>query len=154
MAARNTKLRSNRIDVAFDVYRNISINNIERVEQRDSSVAPTFRNIHPNHKIQQWQQFLKGSANKRALIPFLAAEWKKEYNREQLHGREMNVAYDEECWKIVENETNCLNRLCTNQEEVDTRMFLHVKDAEREGYDGGSNCLWRHRCVCPCCLCG
>ena len=95
MVARNTKLRSNRVDVAFDVYRNISIKNIERVEKRDSSVASTLRNIVPNHTIQQWQQFHKGSANKRALIQFLAAEWKQEYYREQLHGKEMNVAYDE-----------------------------------------------------------
>ena len=50
----------------------------------------------------------------------------------------MNVAYDEECWKIVENEINCLNRLRTNQEEAETRKFLHVKNAEREG---NSNCL-------------
>ena len=52
-----------RIDVIFDVYRNISIKNIERVENRESSAAPTFKHILPNHKIQQWQKFLKSSAN-------------------------------------------------------------------------------------------
>ena len=42
-----------RIDVVFDVYCNISIKNIERVENTESSVAPTIKHILPNHKIHQ-----------------------------------------------------------------------------------------------------
>ena len=68
---------SKRVDVIFDVYRDISIKNIERAEKRDSYVAPKFRNILPKHEVQQWQQFLKGNENSPLFdIPFLKSEGK------------------------------------------------------------------------------
>ena len=58
---------------------------MERVEKRNSSVAPSFKNILPNYKIQQWPQFLK-KGGKKLSIRFLADEWKKEFSRIMLKG--------------------------------------------------------------------
>ena len=48
----------------------------------------------------------------------------------------MFVAYAEKCWKITKDKVTEAKHLFTNQEEADTRMFLHVKDVETQGYDG------------------
>ena len=68
---------SNRIDVVFEVYRDQSIKNAERVAQRGSSTATSFKNIQACHKIQQWDLFIKSSSNKTSLIRFFAKEWKQ-----------------------------------------------------------------------------
>ena len=108
---------SRRIDVVFDVYRDISIKNIERMGNRSSSAAPVFKNIIlSTHKIQQWSQFLKGINNKGSFIRFIAAEWKKDVYVDKFSGKEMYIAYEEECWMITENAEKSL---FTNQEEAD-----------------------------------
>ena len=53
-----------------------------------------------------------------------------------LNGKDIYVAYDEECWKSSENEIIEERSLFTNQEEVGTRMFFHIKDAKSQGYAG------------------
>ena len=80
---------SKKVDVIFDVYRDISIKNIERPEKRDSSVLP-------KHKVQQWQQFLEGSENKQSFIRFLSKEWSKNVYVNMLNGKDIYVAYDED----------------------------------------------------------
>ena len=127
---------SKRLDVIFDVYRKLSIKNIERVEKRGSLSAPKYKDILPNHRIQQWELFLKGSENKSSLIRFLALQWKQREYRDQLYEKEMFVAYDEECWRLTRNGIDKINELSTNQEEADTRMFLHVKSANEAGFSG------------------
>ena len=64
------------------MYRDISIKNIERAEKR----------------------FLKESENKQSFIRFLSKEWRKNVYVNMLNGKDIYVAYDEECWKISENE--------------------------------------------------
>ena len=92
---------STRVDVVFDVYRDISIKNIERSEKRCSSLAPTFKSILPTHRIQQWSNFLKGNDNKCAFIRFLAEEWRKETYRSTLAAKEMYISQDEICLRIA-----------------------------------------------------
>lgn len=125
---------SSRLDVVFDVYREQSIKNIERMKNRNATTALQFKQILPTHKIQQWQQFLKGSSNKKAFIQFLATEWRKEDYRTKLQEKTMMLAWDEECWRLTRNGSTKLEELCSNQEEADTRMFLHVKQAESHGH--------------------
>ena len=35
------------------------------------------------------------------FIRFLCSEWKKAYFRSKLEGTEMNLAYDEECFRVA-----------------------------------------------------
>ncbi|XP_078679472.1 uncharacterized protein LOC144915103 [Branchiostoma floridae x Branchiostoma belcheri] len=68
---------SHRIDVVFDVYREDSIKNAER-ERRGSEDSNEFRNIQPQHIVQQWRKFLINPRNKTSLVRFIAQEWKKD----------------------------------------------------------------------------
>jgi hypothetical protein len=82
---------------------------------RDSSTAPVFKNILSSHKIQQWSQFLKGSKDKLSFIRFIASEWKKDCYTDRLRGKEMYVAYEEECLRITEHGVSSEESLFTNQ---------------------------------------
>ena len=77
-----------RIGVVFDVYRNNSMKNIERVENKIGTTTLRFNQILPTHKIQQWRQFLKGPENKKEFINFLTSEWRKENYRASLQYKE------------------------------------------------------------------
>lgn len=44
------------------------------------------------------------------------------------------MKWEEECWKITSTGLTKIDALSTTQEETDTRMFLHSKMAELEGY--------------------
>ena len=62
---------SKRIDMVFDVYRDMSIKNTDRKVNRGASEAMNFTYIQGGHKIQQWRKFLCGQKNKTSLIQFL-----------------------------------------------------------------------------------
>lgn len=47
---------STRIDVVFDNYVEISINNLER-EKRGAEMGATYRSIRPDYREQKWRQF-------------------------------------------------------------------------------------------------
>ena len=126
---------SNRIDVVFDVYRDQSIKNAERVVQRGSSTATSFKNIQACHQIQQWKLFIKSSSNKTNLIRFFAKEWKQASYRRRLAGKTMFIGYDEECWNLTESSVQEAIGLRCNHEEADTRLLLHAKNAAEEGYE-------------------
>ena len=65
-----------RIDIVFDVYRDLSIKNAERV--RRSTGKFEFSSIILTQKIQQWHSFLSNGTNKTSLVAFLNEKWKKE----------------------------------------------------------------------------
>ena len=66
---------SDRIDMIFDVYKDISIKNAERQERSDSGVL--LGNILAGQKILRWRSILGCSSAKTAVIKFLCDEWKK-----------------------------------------------------------------------------
>ena len=84
-------VRSHRIDVVFDTYREDSIKNAER-SNRGSTTGIQFRDMMPGHRIQQWRTFLSSSANKANLIRFLVAEWKTPKLREKLNDKQLYVS--------------------------------------------------------------
>lgn len=47
---------STTIDVVFDNYVEISINNLER-EKRGAEMGSTYRSIRPDYREQKWRQF-------------------------------------------------------------------------------------------------
>ena len=77
-----------RIDVVFDVYRDNSVKNIERVENRSATTVLRFNQVLQTHKIQQWWEFVKGPENKKELIKFLTSERRKENYRLSLQYKE------------------------------------------------------------------
>ena len=74
---------SERIDVVFDVYRQTSIKDAERLNWgRDITLQ--YKNLAGGHHIQQWRTFLCSRSNKTSLIKFLVEEWKLPQYREML----------------------------------------------------------------------
>ena len=65
--------KSQRNDVEFDVYKETSINDLERAH-RGTERGIQFKNIAPGHNIQQWRKLLCNSSNKASLIKFLVDE--------------------------------------------------------------------------------
>ena len=57
---------SSRIDVVFNVYRDKSIKNLERVGERGATMATEFKNIMGSHKLKQWDSFIKAQATMQA----------------------------------------------------------------------------------------
>ena len=58
---------SSRIDVVFDVYRDLSIKSVER-ELRSEEDFITFKNVSSGQKVKQFRSFLQNSQNKTSLI--------------------------------------------------------------------------------------
>ena len=119
---------SNRVDVVFDIYKERLIKNPEREEKRGATEATQFKDILPGHKMQQWRKFVKGSHNKASLIKFLCNEWKEEY-RQNLKGKTLFLAYDQECLKVDETTVNKVQELECYHEEADTGLLLHAHHA-------------------------
>jgi len=75
--------KSHRLDVVFDVYREMSIEDAER-SNSGADTGIQFQNIAPGHKIQQWRKLLCSPAIKTALIGFLVEQWKGPQQTEKL----------------------------------------------------------------------
>ena len=112
-----------RIDVVFDVYRELSIKNVER-SKRGNSDAPMFSQILPDHNIKQWARFLKGSHNKSELIKFFVREWGKEAYTNRLRDTVLMIGFGTECVKLSSNGIEEIPELSCFPEEADTMMLL------------------------------
>ena len=86
--------KSQRIDVVFDVYREISIKNTERAN-RGADMGIQFRNIAPGYSIQQWRKLLDSSSNKASLIKFLVNTWKQPFQGEKLQEKVLYVTCEQ-----------------------------------------------------------
>ena len=74
MSALRAGSGSHRIDVVFDIYKDVSIKNAERVN-RGSDSGLLFSNIVAGHKVKQWRRHLSSTKSKTNLIKFLAEDW-------------------------------------------------------------------------------
>ena len=118
---------SDRIDMIFDFYKDISIKNAERNER--SSSGAFLGNILSGQKIMRWRSILGCSTAKTSVIKFLCDEWKKPSYLTQLGDKVMYIACQEDCVKIDREGTLHIPELATSQEEADTRILLHAKHA-------------------------
>jgi hypothetical protein len=129
MLALNEGRSCNRIDVVFDVYKSISIKSAERqLRGAHAQDSICYKNLTSGQKVQQWRKFLTDGKNKSALIEFLAKEWQTEKYLKMLGSKEMFVAYNEQCIKIMQTGSENFVALYSNHEEADTRMVLHAKN--------------------------
>ena len=122
---------SKRVDVVFDVYRDISIKSAER-ELRGESDAITFKNLASGQKVKQFKTFLRNGDNKTSLVRFVVEHWKKTPSRERLKDKELHVTSGNRCYKITAERVEEEEELRSEQEEADTRLLLHVQHAATE----------------------
>ena len=123
---------SARIDAVFDVYRKISIKNVE-MEKRGAEMGNEYRSIRPDHRVQQWRRFLSSPENKQQLIHFIVDEWQKERCRVKLAGKKLYATAGEECFEITPEGSVPCEELRSTQEEADTRLLLHAYHAAKNG---------------------
>ena len=57
---------SSRIDVVFDLYRDLPIKSVERELRSEDFI--TFKNVSSGQKVKQFRSFLQNSQNKTSLI--------------------------------------------------------------------------------------
>ena len=124
--------QSGRVDVVFDVYRQPSIKDSERLN-RYASTTVQYTCLARGHNIQQWRKFLSSSFNKTSLIKFLVGEWKGQRYRDMLQGKALYVTCEETCFKMTADEWVEVAELQSTQEEADTRLLLHALHAARTG---------------------
>ena len=68
------------IDVVFDDFRNVSIQNLER-DRGSSGNQLVFKAVVSSAVIKQWSVFLYCNDNKDVWIAFVILGWKKERHR-------------------------------------------------------------------------
>ena len=129
-----------RLDFVADQYPSISIKNIER-EKRGRSGQLSVQIISPQQLCpRQGKKFLANGLNKTNLMEFLADVWGTDQRfAEKIGERTLFVTHGESCTKISDDTQGSISsgivlELCSNQEEADTRMFLHALHASNAGH--------------------
>ncbi|KAL7394540.1 hypothetical protein ABVT39_027571, partial [Epinephelus coioides] len=125
--------QSQRIDVIFDVYRKMSIKDLERAK-RGTDPGIQLRSIAPGHKIYQWKKLLCSSTNKTHLIWFLLEEWKGHLDK--INEKVLYVTREDACFKLTRQRWEEVPELSSTQEEADTRLLLHALHVAESGYEG------------------
>ena len=124
-----------RIDFVADQYPSISIKNIGR-EKRGRSGQVAFQSRSSQQFCpRQWKKFLANGLNKTNLMEFLADVWGTDQRfAEKIGVKTLFVTHGESCSKVRVDAQGSISsstvlELCSNQEEADTRMFLHALHA-------------------------
>ena len=123
---------SKRIDVVFDVYRETSIKDTER-EKRGGYTGIEYKNIQPDHKIQQRRKFLSNPQNKKQLVRVVTEEWQKHRFKQRLKEKHLFTTTEERCVEISADHVRPREDLTSTQEEADTRRLLNAFHAARNG---------------------
>ncbi len=131
-SALNESRQCHRVDIVFDVYRQLSIKNAER-PNRSACTAIQYKKIVGGYNIQQWQKFLCSSSNKTNLIKFFVEEWKLPQLRQMLQDKRFYVTCEDTCYKMTADEWVEEPALKSTHEEADTRLFLHALHAANAG---------------------
>ena len=123
---------SKQVDVVFDVYKDISIKNIERSKRATCTKGVTYQNILPGYNVKNWNKILSVAANKAEVVRFLVGQWKEKRFRDKLNDRILYVTEEEKCWKISMMAVTLVPELRCNHEEADMRLLLHAQHAGRK----------------------
>ena len=124
-----TSTGSRCVDVVFDVYREVSIKNVERLKIVSTSDGVQYKNILPAYTVKSWNKLLSVTANKPEIVKFLVSQWKTEAFRGRLGNRIMYVTTEDQCWRLDAATCDPVPELECNHEEADTRMVLHAQHA-------------------------
>ena len=127
-----------RVDFVGDQYPDISIKNIERERRSNSGQLAVAITSSQQFCPRQWKKYLSCGRNKVRLLKFLSEEWSKQEYPERIGSRVMYVTHGNHCTKLVAIDGHMTAtdeaELYTNQEEADTRMFLHASHASSLGH--------------------
>ncbi|EDO42115.1 predicted protein [Nematostella vectensis] len=132
---------SNRIDVVFDSYNELSIKSSERLLRGEVAGHQLCGSITSQQIVRQWGNFLAYENIKTSLISFLVHEWKSEANTRRLEGKVLYSNFGEKCYKIADGVFEEVPLLKCEQEEADGRLLLHAFHAAQEGYPFVLICL-------------
>ena len=72
-----TATSCNKIHVLLDVYRTLSIKNMERLRRGTSTESVQYKNILPAHPVKSWSKIMSSSKNKEETVKFLSEEGRK-----------------------------------------------------------------------------
>jgi hypothetical protein len=122
---------SDRIDIVFDVYKQVSIKHLERKARCHNEQSVEYSNINSSHIVRQWRKFLTNTRNKKALVAFLIKEWSQPHSIEIIGNKTLYVTLEEKCLKIFDGDPEPVQELESTHEEADTRIFLHVAHAAK-----------------------
>ena len=120
---------SRHIHVVFDVYRELSIKNVERLKRVSTSDGVHYKNLLPAYKVKSWNKVLSVTANKPEIVKFLVSQWKTESSRGRLGNRTMYATTEDQYWRVDPAACEPVPELQCNNEEADTRMVLHARHA-------------------------
>ena len=124
---------SQRIDVVFDRYHEISIKNSER-KMRGSYSGIKVTYITEKQILRQCNKFLGQTCNKTSLVSFLVREWKTTNYREKLGNKTLFLTCEDKCYKITGDSTLEVDELRSTHGEADGRLLLHANHSAKEGY--------------------
>ena len=116
-----TNTGSRRIDIVFDVYREVSIKNVDTVH---------YKNIFLAYKLKSCNKLLSVTANKSGIVKFFVSQWKTEAFRGRLGNRTMYMTTEDQCWRVDAAACKSVPELLYNHNEEDRRMVLHARHAE------------------------
>jgi hypothetical protein len=128
------------IDLVADQYPEISIKNTERHKRgRDGELVV---NISSPEQFcpRQWKKFMANGRNKTNLMNFFVKEWSNNPRFGDMIGeRTIYVTHGAKCTKLLKRENGTVSatpalELYSNQEEADTRIFLHSSHAAESGH--------------------
>ena len=128
-----------RIDFVGDQYPANSIKSTERSKRgRDGELVINITNGQ-QFCPRQWRKFMANGSNKTGLLNFLVGEWsEKAVYAEKIKDRTLFVTHGDNCTKLASSNgtitASTVLDLCSNQEEADTRMFLHANHASQNGH--------------------
>ena len=120
-----TGTASRRIDVVFDLYREVSIKNLERLKRVCTFDSLHCKNIRPAYMMKITE--LGVTANKPEIVQLLVSQWKTEAFRGRLSNRTMYVTTKDPCWRVEVTTCEPVPELQCNHKEGDTRMVLHAR---------------------------
>ncbi|XP_046556095.1 uncharacterized protein LOC124265368 isoform X1 [Haliotis rubra] len=126
------KHKAKRVDFVADRYQANSIKQFERSKRANLGETKVRINRKDQKMPKQFKKYLANGDIKEGLLLFLVNEW-KEIDCD-LSGIEIYATQGDFCCKISRTEGDSLNvedipELLCDQEEADTRMFLHALHA-------------------------
>ena len=125
---------SSRIDVVFDVYRDLPIKSVERELRSEDFI--TFKNVSSGQKVKQlFRSFLQNSQNKTSLIKFIVDHWSKLSCQSKLQHKTLYVTCGKHCYKLTTESAQEEEELQSDQEETDTCLLLHARHVTKEPFN-------------------
>ena len=122
---------SSRLDIVNDVYHQDSLKSHVRGLRGD---GVRLKKVQSSSKLpKDWNSFLRNDSNKTSLLEFLSEEVINQMKDEEKNGKMICFTTGSQV-RSVPQRSNTMLQPC-NQEEADSRMFLHVADAANSGHN-------------------